>query len=95
MSKKDELLHFLENRLFEPILSSPIASDELKYDFSSMKSTINQFSTEGILRYFWTTMTNDEVQMVFTDRLEDEAFIDFTAFLNDFKSYFTYDWLRS
>lgn len=95
MNKKEELLTFLNQQLFDPILQSPYASDELKCDFQHMLTTISNFSVEGILIYFWTTMTNSEMQMIFSHRLEEEVSLDFHLFLNTFNSYFTYEWLRS
>lgn len=95
MTKKEQLLDFLNTNLFDPILCSPYSSDELKYDFNYMYNTIKNFSVEGILIYFWTTMANSEVQMIFVHRLEEEDLLDFNKFLTQFKTYFTYEWLRS
>lgn len=95
MTKKEELLTFLNKKLFNPILQSPYASNELKHDFQHMSSTISTFSVEGILIYFWTTMTNVEAQMIFSNCLEDDDLLDFSSFLQEFKGYFTYEWLRS
>lgn len=93
MTKKEELLYFLQDNLFKPILNSPLASSELKFDFSSMFTTIKDFSAEGIVLYFWTTMDHEEVHIVFSERLSYETSIDFPTFINEFKRQFTYDWL--
>lgn len=95
MNKKEELLAFLNDELFNPILQSTHTSSELKYDFEQLLATISHFSVEGILIYFWTTMTHAEIKMIFSHRLEEEASLDFHSFLDQFRSYFTYEWLRS
>lgn len=95
MNKKEELLYFLQNHLFDPVLYSPFTSHELKYDFKSMLKMIQNFSAEGILLYFWTTMANEEVKMIFSHRLHEEGITDYDAILCQFKNRFTYDWLYS
>lgn len=94
MNKKDELLTFLSTNLFDPIFNSPYVSDELKYDFNYMFKTISKYSVEGIVIYFWTTLTNTELQLIFSHRLEEENILEFDSFFKEFKDYFTYEWLR-
>lgn len=93
MNKKQELLNFLQKELFNPIIDSPFISSELKYDFLSILETIKNFSAEGILLYVWNMMANDEVQMIFSNRLMDEGFYNYSDLLDTFKNHFTYEWL--
>lgn len=95
MDKKQELLDFLQEELFNPVINSPFVSSELKYDFITILDTIKHFSAEGILLYFWNMMANDEVQMIFSNRLMDEGFYNYTELLGTFKNHFTYEWLLS
>ena len=95
MNKKDELLDFLQKELFDPIINSPYASSELKYDFMTTLETLKNFSAEGILLYFWNMMASDEVQMIFSNRLIEEGFDNYTSLVNTFKNHFTYEWLLS
>lgn len=95
MNKKQELLNYLQNELFNPIIYSPNTSAELKYDFITILDTITHFSAEGILLYFWNMMANDEVKMIFTNRLMDEGFYNYPELIENFKDHFTYDWLLS
>lgn len=95
MNKKQELLNFLQKELFNPIIDSPFISSELKYDFLTILETIKNFSAEGILLYVWNMMANDEVQMIFSNRLIDEGFYNYSDLLNTFKNHFTYEWLLS
>jgi hypothetical protein len=95
MNKKQELLNFLQEELFYPVILSPYMSEELKYDFATILETIKHFSAEGILLYFWNMMANDEVQMIFSNRLMDEGFYNYSALVDTFKHHFTYEWLIS
>ncbi|PHV69393.1 hypothetical protein CS063_16050 [Sporanaerobium hydrogeniformans] len=95
MEKKQELLNFLQTELFNPIINSPYASETLKNDFNHMLSTLSLFSAEGILVYVWNMLANDEVQMIFDNRLLDEGFSNYHDVVHTFKSQFTYDWLLS
>ncbi len=95
IEKKQELLNFLQAELFNPVISSPYASQALKDDFNHILSTLSLFSAEGILLYVWNMLANEEVQMVFDNRLLDEGFSNYHHAVNTFKSQFTYDWLLS
>ncbi|WP_069998741.1 hypothetical protein [Cellulosilyticum sp. I15G10I2] len=95
MNKKQELLDFLQAELFNPIIDSPYISPEIKYDFLTILDTLKNFSAEGILSYFWNMMANDEVQMIFSNRLMEEGFYNYPELVDTFKSHFTYEWLLS
>ena len=95
MNKKQELLEFLQQELFNPIIDSPYVSLELKYDFITILDTLRNFSAEGILLYFWNMMANEEVQMIFSNRLMDEGFYNYPDLVTTFKNHFTYEWLLS
>lgn len=95
MNKKEELLNFLQQELFDPIIHSPCVSNELKYDFLTIANTLEKFSAEGILLYFWNMMANEEVQMIFSNRLMDEGFDHYPELIENFKNHFTYEWLLS
>jgi hypothetical protein len=95
MNKKEEILCFLQKHLFDPVLCSPFTSHELKCDFKSMFKMLQNFSAEGILLFFWTTMANEEVKMIFSHRLHEEGITNYDAILCTFKNRFTYDWLYS
>lgn len=95
MDKKQQLINFLQDQLFNPVLHSPYASSQLKADFRSTLRLLEQFSAEGILCYIWNTLASAELEPVLAHRLEDEGFNNYHAILNTFKQRFTYDWLIS
>lgn len=93
MDKKQELLDFLREELFNPVIDSPYTSSQLKYDFSHMLLLLKDFSAEGILLYVWNSLASTEVKMVLANRLMDEGFYNYDEILNTFKEHFTYEWL--
>ena len=95
MEKKQQLLNFLHEELFNPILHSPYASSQLKHDFEHTEQMLKDFSAEGILFYIWNSFANKEVEMILSNRLMDEGFHSYEHVLNTFKHEFTYEWLLS
>ncbi len=95
MDKKQQLLNYLNNELFTPILQSPYTSSQLKYDFEHTRQTLQEFSAEGILFYVWNTFGSPELERVLSNRLIDEGFLNYGDALSTFKNQFTYEWLLS
>ena len=95
MNKKQILIDYLDSNLFIPIMCSPHASDQLKYDFQHTRSLFNEFSAEGIINYVWNMLGNNEVKMILSNRLIDEGFYNYDQVIDTFKHEFTYDWLMS
>ncbi|ADZ81784.1 hypothetical protein QTL86_18115 [Cellulosilyticum sp. ST5] len=95
MDKKQQLLQYLNSHLFLPVLESPYASSQLKYDFEHTRQTLEEFSAEGILFYIWNSFANSESQRILSNRLLDEGFINYEHTLDQFKNEYTYEWLMS
>lgn len=95
LNKKQLLIDYLDSNLFIPIMYSPHASHQLKYDLQHTRSLFNEFSAEGIINYIWNMLGNKEVEMILSNRLMDEGFYNYKQVINEFKHEFTYDWLMS
>ena len=95
MNKKQQLLNFLNANLFEPIISSPYASSQLKNDFLSMREMLKDFSAKGILYFVWNSLANKESEVILYHRLVDEGFDLYKQTLDIFKKEFSYEWLIS
>lgn len=93
--KKQLLMDYLDTNLFIPILYSPHASPQVKYDFQHTRELLQEFSAEGIINFVWNMLGNRDFETVFSNRLMDEGFNDYNQILDTFKSEFTYDWLMS
>lgn len=95
MSKKQQLLNYLDDNLFEPIISAPYASSQLKNSFLYMRDMLQDFSASGILYFVWNTLANKEVELILYNRLTDEGFALCKQTLEYFKQEFSYEWLIS
>lgn len=95
MNKKQQLLNYLDQNLFNPIISAPYASSQLKEDFLHMREMLKDFSAEGILYFVWTTFVNKESEVIMSNRLMDEGFNLYNQVVDTFKHEFSYEWLIS
>nr|WP_302598899.1 hypothetical protein [uncultured Cellulosilyticum sp.] len=95
MNKKQQLLNYLDENLFNPIISAPYASSQLKEDFSHTREVLKDFSAEGILYYIWNSFANKDTEAVISHRLMDEGFSSYNQVLDTFKQEFSYEWLIS
>ncbi len=95
MNKKEQLLNFLDENLFNPIILAPYVSSQLKKDFSHTREMLKDFSAEGILYYMWNTFANKDSEIIISNRLMDEGFKLYDQVLTTFKQEFSYEWLLS
>ncbi len=56
LKKKNEILAFLTNNIFQPILDSPSSSTELKQGVRYTIMRIEQLDAEGIIHYYWSAI---------------------------------------
>lgn len=94
MTKEQEVLTFLYNDFFNPVLSSKRTSEELKKNIQDTMLALSDRSAEGIIRYFWSTIAGDEMRTILIKRLEEEGFLEFDKIINKFKMHFNEEWLR-
>ncbi len=95
MSKKQQLLSFLNENIFDPIISAPYASSQLKNDFLCMREMLKDFSAKGILYFVWISLFNQENEIILCNRLIDEGFHFYKSVTDNFKENFSYEWLLS
>lgn len=95
MSKKQQLLSYLNQNIFEPIISAPYASSQLKDDCLFMRKMLKDFSAKGILYFVWTTLIDKENEIILNNRLIDEGFDFYNSVMDNFKKKFSYEWLIS
>lgn len=93
MNKKQQMLDFLQEYLFAPVIHSPYTSSQLKSDFDHTWETLQSFSEKGILAYVWNILACIEIETVISNRLMDEGFNNFNQIIDTFKHEFTYEWL--
>lgn len=95
MTKKDEILEFLSENVFDPILTSKTASKELKAGVNLTIARLKQRDAVGIAQYFWAAIAGTDRSTKFAKRMKDEGFTRFEEVRKKFKKKFDDEWLSS
>jgi len=93
--KEDEIMRYLSERVFEPVLNSPTASAELK---SGIRLTMNRMGARnaaGMIQYFWSAVIGTERSIGFAARMKQEGFDRFEEVLEDFRVKFDDAFLKA
>ena len=93
MTKEDEVMQFLSERVFDPILNSPDASDSLKKGVRLTMIRMKQLKAEGMLKYYWSAVSGTERSPGFAAKMRNEGFRRFEDVIDEFRARFTDDWL--
>lgn len=95
MTKEQEIMDFLNEKVFQPILSSPRASKELKAGINMTINRLNQRDAVGMVQYFWSAIIGTERSIGFAHRMKKEGFVRFEEILEEFRERFNNAWLTS
>jgi hypothetical protein len=64
VSKEAEIMSFLQDRVFGPVLASPRASDRLKQGVRMTVTRMNQRDAAGMIHYFWSAIVGQSAARV-------------------------------
>lgn len=95
MSKEDEIMNYLEEHVFEPILSSGTASTKLKQGARLTRLRMGKLRAESIVSYYWSAIVGTERSIGFSKQMKDEGFVRFEEIIEEFREKFDDNWLRS
>lgn len=93
-AKQREIMDFLHQRIFDPLLASPEASNTLK---SGARLTINRMerlTAASMVQYYWSAIIGTEHSIGFAAKLKAEGFSRFEEALEEFRVRFDDAWLR-
>ncbi len=95
--KKTEIMDFLNDRVFNPILGSERASKRLKTGVRYTIMRLNERDHEGIRNYYWSAIIGTEKSIPFAEDMRREGFTRFEEpeVLEEFRLRFNDEWLRS
>ena len=94
MGKKEEVLTFLRENVFDPISSSPKASNILKQAIRLAFSRLNNKDAQGVIRYYTSSMIGDEKPTKFAQMMKAEGFTGFEEVKDEFREKFNEQWLK-
>lgn len=95
MTKEQELMGFLESKVFQPVLSSKTASKKLKAGVNLTMARMNKLNAEGMVHYFWSAIVGTERSIGFAHMMKQEGFVRFEEVIDDFRIRFNDNWLNS
>jgi hypothetical protein len=94
MTKEEEILAFLDERVFGPVLTSSTASDALKQGVRFTRVRLNERTAVKMVMYFWSAVVGTERSTKFARMMKKEGFGRFEECLDDFRDRFNDAWLR-
>lgn len=95
MTKEEELLAFLHEHVFFPILDSANASKSLKSGVRLTIERMKQRDATGMIQYYWSAVIGTERSTKFAREMRKEGFTRFEEIIDDFRDRFNDKWLRS
>ncbi len=93
MKKEDELMAFLHEKVFDPILNSPKASSKVKSGVNLTIGRMNQLSAEKMVQYFWSALATENA-IAFSKHLKEEEMPRFEDVMEEFRDKFNDSWLK-
>lgn len=88
MTPEEEIMDFLNMRVFNSILESPNATNELKSGTRYTMMRLDQLDARGMVNYFWSAIVGTERSISFAQKLRDAGFQRFEEVIDEFRSRF-------
>lgn len=95
MTKDEEIMAFLHDHIFDPILEAEHASKELKQGVRMTIMRLNQLDPAGKIQYYWSAIVGTERSVDFARRMRDAGFVRFEEVIDAFRDQFNDRWLDS
>ena len=95
MTKEQEIMQFLHERVFDPVLNSPTASQKLKQGVRMTIVRMEQRDALGMVQYYWSAVTGTEKSIGFAKMMRAEGFTRFEETIDEFMERFSDLWLAS
>ncbi len=93
MTKEEELMLFLHEKVFDPILNSKDAPANIKSGVNLTIARMNKLSAEKMVQYFWSALATDNA-IAFSKRVKAEGFPRFEDVFEEFRDKFNDAWLK-
>jgi hypothetical protein len=93
-SKQRQIMDYLHEQIFDPILASPDASESLKQGVRYTIMRLEQREAAGMMHYFWSAIIGTERSVGFAAKMKAEGFTRFEEVLEDFRVRFDDKFLR-
>ncbi len=88
-AKEREIMDFLHERIFDPILASPHASEKLKQGVRLTIMRLEQQDAAGMIQYYWPAIVGTERSIGFAAQVRKEGFARFEEAIDEFRVRFS------
>lgn len=93
MNKEQEIMNFLHEKVFDPILNSKEAPSNIKSGVNLTIARMNKLSAEKMIHYFWSALATDNA-ITFAKKVKAENLPRFEDVFEEFRDRFNDKWLR-
>jgi hypothetical protein len=93
--KKAEVLTYLHDHIFSPILASPVASNTLKQGVRYTIMRLQERDSSGIVSYYWSAIGGTDRSIEFARQMRTEGFTRFEEIIDEFRDRFNDKWIKS
>ena len=93
--KEQQIMDFLHQHVFDPVLQAPQASEKLKQGIRLTITRMSQRDATGMVSYYWAAMHGTDRSIPFADLMRAEGFTRFEEVIEDFRVRFDDRFLRS
>lgn len=87
-AKEQEIMSYLHERVFDPILTSSSASDRLKQGVRYTIMRMRERDAAGMVSYYWAAVKGTDPSINFATLMRTEGFNRFEEVLEDFREKF-------
>lgn len=94
-AKEQEIMDFLHEHIFDPVLTSTTASDSLKQGIRLTIMRMGQRDAAGMVQYYWSAIIGTDRSIGFAARMRQEGFTRFEEALEEFRIRFDNAFLRN
>ncbi len=95
MTKEEQILQFLRENVFDPILNSISASQTLKQGVRFTIMRLQERDALGMVSYYWSAIVGTERSTEFARQMRQEGFTRFEEVIDEFRDRFNDVWLRN
>jgi predicted glycosyl hydrolase (DUF1957 family) len=94
-SKEKQIMNYLTDNVFNPILNSDKATSSLKHSVRYTIMRLNERDAFGMIHYYWSAIIGTEKSTKFAKQMKKEGFIRFEELIEEFREKFNDKWLKS
>lgn len=94
MTKEEEIMQFLHDQVFDPIINSQSASNSLKQGVRYTIMRLNEHNARGMVKYYWSAIVGTPRSTKFAQQMREEGFTRFEEIIDEFRDRFNDKWLK-